>query len=77
MSDVPIIARISGATIRMYFADHNPPHIHLIEGGHEAKIEIETGEVIAGVARAQTLRRVRRWMRENRESLLARWDEWT
>lgn len=32
----------------MYYRDHAPPHFHAIYGEHEAEIEIETAEMIAG-----------------------------
>ena len=33
----------------MYFNDHPPPHFHAIYGEHEAKIAIETLDLIDGV----------------------------
>ena len=33
---MPEISRFFGIAIRMYFDDHNPPHIHAIYAGSEA-----------------------------------------
>jgi hypothetical protein len=36
---MPEISRFFGIVIRMYFDDHNPPHIHAFYAGNEAKSE--------------------------------------
>lgn len=43
--------------IKMFWADHPPPHFHAIYGEHEALIAILTSEIIAGSLprRAQSL----------------------
>jgi hypothetical protein len=38
---VPTIAVFYGIVIRLYFADHPPPHIHAIYGGDEALVAID------------------------------------
>jgi hypothetical protein len=35
---MPEISRFFGIVIRMYFDDHNPPHIHAIYAGNEAQV---------------------------------------
>ena len=45
---MPTIAYFYGIAIRMYFADHPPPHFFATYSGHEANVSIETGEVIEG-----------------------------
>jgi hypothetical protein len=72
---MPVIAKIDGAVIRMYFGDHNPPHVHVTESGGQAKVEIATGLVMIGKLRPATERKVRRWVTANRDDLMARWDE--
>ncbi|MFQ5739842.1 MAG: DUF4160 domain-containing protein [Acidobacteriota bacterium] len=45
---MPEISRFYGIVIRLYFADHNPPHLHAEYSGHEARIDINTLAVISG-----------------------------
>ena len=45
---MPEVSRFYGIVIRMYFADHWPPHFHAEYGEHEAVIGIEDLRVIAG-----------------------------
>lgn len=45
---MPELCRFYGIIIRMFWADHPPPHFHAIYGEHEALIEIRTSEIIEG-----------------------------
>ena len=40
---MPIISSFFGIYIRMYFADHAPPHIHVDYQGHEALVAVADG----------------------------------
>jgi Domain of unknown function (DUF4160) len=37
-----------GIAIRMYFADHAPPHFHALYGSYQAQFDIKTLRVIKG-----------------------------
>jgi hypothetical protein len=43
-----INGRRQGIEISIYFGDHNPPHVHIYDAGHRAKVDIATGEIIEG-----------------------------
>jgi hypothetical protein len=45
---MPRLSTFYGATIAMYFADHQPPHFHARYGEYEAQVEIVTGVVLSG-----------------------------
>lgn len=45
---MPTISAFFGITIRMYYNDHPPPHFHVYQQRHEAKIEIEHLRPIEG-----------------------------
>ncbi|HEX29594.1 TPA: DUF4160 domain-containing protein [Candidatus Poribacteria bacterium] len=45
---MPEICRFFGIVIRMYFADHPPPHFHVEYGEHRAVIDIRTLVIIEG-----------------------------
>lgn len=68
------IMRFSNAEIAMYFADHNPPHFHVLGREGAAQVAIETLEVIAMSGRVD-LREALDWARENKALLNAKWNE--
>ena len=45
---MPEISRFYGIVIKMYFADHAPPHFHAEYAEHEVRIAINTLAVITG-----------------------------
>jgi hypothetical protein len=45
---MPEISRFYGIVIKMFFADHNPPHFHAEYGGQEAILNIRTLALISG-----------------------------
>ena len=45
---MPIVSVFLGLTVRMYFGDHPPPHIHASYQGFEALVRVDNGEIIAG-----------------------------
>ncbi|MGH7582522.1 MAG: DUF4160 domain-containing protein [Gemmatimonadales bacterium] len=70
---MPIIADFRGITVRMYYGDHPPPHIHAEYRGDTAKYTF-TGDVIAGTIRSRTARRlIDAWIRRHHDALEARW----
>lgn len=71
---VPTISRFYGIVIRMYFADHPPPHFHAVYSGEEAVIGIESGDVLRGSLPERALRLVREWALIHRAELLANWE---
>lgn len=71
---MPKISTFYGIVIEMYFGDHPPPHFHAHYSGDSAKIEIASGEVIAGSLPRRALRLVREWVAEHRGELEANWE---
>jgi hypothetical protein len=71
---VPRIARFSSTEIAMYFADHPPPHFHVLGRDGAAQVRIDTLEVIVSSGRID-LREALMWAADNREILSAKWDE--
>ena len=70
---MPEISRFYGIVIRMYWDDHNPPHLHAEYSGDEALIDIATRAVIAGRLRPRALGLVTEWTTLHREELQALW----
>ena len=71
---MPTISRFYGIVIRMYFADHAPPHFHAVYAGEEAVIAITTLEVLRGTMPDRALRMVREWASLHRDELDANWE---
>ena len=58
----------------MFFADHHPPHFHVLGRDGAAQIAIETLEVIAMNGRVD-LREALAWAEANKHALRERWNE--
>lgn len=71
---MPIVSVFFGITIRMYFGDHPPPHIHAAYQGQAALISIETGKVLRGSLRSRALRLVQEWIMIHRSRILGNWE---
>jgi Domain of unknown function (DUF4160) len=71
---VPRISEFYGIVIEMYYGDHPPPHFHARYGEDAAKIEIATGELIAGSLPGRAVRLVREWVEAHRGELEANWE---
>ena len=74
---MPTISRFYGITIQMFFKEHGVPHFHARYSGDSAKIEIATGEVIAGWLPGRALRLVREWIMQHPDELAANWERAT
>jgi Domain of unknown function (DUF4160) len=70
---MPELSRFYGVVIRMYFADHNPPHFHAFYGADEAVIDIRTLTVFGGSLPPRALGLVIEWASIHHEELLASW----
>ncbi len=59
---MPEISRFFGIIIRMFFEDHNPPHIHVEYSGKKAVFDFY-GNVIKGELSSRTATKlVREWI---------------
>jgi hypothetical protein len=72
---VPRIASIEGVQIVLWPNDHPPPHFHAIIAEYEAKMSIETGDVLSGSLPKAKLRAILSWLDLNRDALAFRWSE--
>ena len=66
---MPVISYFLGITVSMYFGDHAPPHFHVDYQGHEALIDIATGDVLKGRLPPSVRRLVNKWLTLHREEL--------
>jgi hypothetical protein len=73
---MPRLIRFSTSEIAMYFADHNPPHFHVLGREGAAQVRIDTLEVIASGGKID-LREALAWAMDNRPLLEAKWQEFS
>jgi hypothetical protein len=71
---MPTIAVFYGIVIRLYFADHAPPHVHAIYGGAEAQFAIDPPRIIAGALPRRAAAMVLELVGLRRTELLAAWN---
>lgn len=57
----------------MYWDDHAPPHFHAIYGEHDARVLIESNEVMDEGLPGRAQRLVKEWANLHREELLTNW----
>ena len=71
---MPEISRFFGIVIRMFFDEHNPPHIHVEYQGNKAVFDLH-GNIARGdlVSRTAT-RLVREWIDLHVEDLREDWE---
>jgi len=70
---MPEISRFFGIIVRMFFEEHNPPHIHVEYQGAKAIFDLK-GNVMRGELKSRTATRlVREWIDLHTEELHADW----
>ena len=70
------LIRFSSSEIAMYFADHNPPHFHVLGREGAAQVRIDTLEVMEMAGKVD-LSEALDWAADNRGLLEAKWDEFS
>jgi hypothetical protein len=72
---MPVISVFLGMVIRMYHADHNPPHIHVQYGEYEAVLGVVSGKILAGDLPPKVRRLVKEWILLRKRELLKAWKQ--
>ncbi len=71
---MPIISSFFGIIIRMYYDEHNPPHIHVEYQGNKALLDFQ-GNVLKGSLKSRTaLRLVRDWIDLRNDEIIEDWE---
>ena len=71
---MPEICRFYGIVIKMYFADHVPPHFHAEYSEHESRIAINSLAVLSGTLPPRAMGLVAEWATLHQQELQALWD---
>ncbi|MBX3043267.1 MAG: DUF4160 domain-containing protein [Ignavibacteriae bacterium] len=72
---MPIVSTFYGIIIKMFFRDHNPPHIHAIYGEFNALVDITTLELIEGDLPPRAFKLVQEWGQKYQVELLEMWNK--
>ena len=70
---MPVISTFFGIVVRMYYADHPPPHFHASYQGFDAFARIVDGEIVRGTLPRKAARIVRQWALDHHDALMANW----
>ena len=71
---MPEISRFFGIIIRMFFDEHNPPHIHVEHQGNKAVFDL-SGNITRGNLKSRTaIKLVREWIDLHVAELLENWE---
>lgn len=70
---MPTIAYFLGIAVRMFFNDHDSPHVHVRYQGYRARVRIADGEVIDGRLPPTVARLMRAWTDLRRDALERNW----
>jgi hypothetical protein len=70
---MPEITRFYGIVIKLYFADHPPPHFHAIYGEYLGVFNIETAEMIEGDIPVRARKLIQEWATLYQSDLMSIW----
>ncbi len=71
---MPELSRFFGIIIRMFFEEHNPPHIHAEHQGNKAVFDLD-GNITRGNIKSRTaIRLVREWIDLHVAELKVDWE---
>jgi hypothetical protein len=73
---MPVLYNAGSYVIAMYFEDHNPPHVHVVGPDFEGLVAIGGLVVFRGSIPSKFSREALKWIDENREMLLGKWNVW-
>lgn len=71
---MPVISAFFGILIRMFYDDHNPPHIHVEYQGKKALVDFR-GNILKGDLESRTaFKLVREWIDLRHSELIEDWE---
>ena len=75
---MPTVIRFNRCRIEMYFADHPPPHFHVISRSDEREVYVsETLALWAGEIDSRDAAEALEWAANNRAELRKRWQQYS
>ncbi len=74
MKNMPEVCRFHGMSIKLFWNDHPPKHIHVFSGDDRLKITFE-GKILSGKMEQHKLRILRDWLIKRHNELNDRWEK--
>ena len=71
---MPELSRFYGIIIRMYYADHPPPHFHAVYQGEQVKVNINALAVMEGKMAGRATALVLEWAALHQADLQRAWE---
>lgn len=71
---MPIISAFFGIVIRMYYDDHNPPHMHAEYQGQKCVIDFRGNMLKGDIMSKAALRLIREWIDLHVDELSEDWE---
>ncbi|MHB1661335.1 MAG: DUF4160 domain-containing protein [bacterium] len=71
---MPEISRFFGIIIRMFYEEHNPPHIHAEYQGGKVLLDFRGNILIGDIESKTALRLVREWIDLHKNELMEDWE---
>ena len=71
---MPIIKRIKGIAIRMFYGDHPPPHIHGANNENNGYFDIDNQEMLEGDLSSKDQKIIKKWCKNNKNILKDMWN---
>ena len=72
---MPTVKNFGSYRIMLFAEDHNPPHVHVIGRDFQAKVRIRDAAISVGAIPSRYRREALVWIRDNRDELMAKWNE--
>ena len=72
---MPEITRFYGLIVRMFYKEHNPPHIHVVYGEKMGVLDIRTATMTDGNLPPKALLLAKEWTGIYKEELLDMWKD--
>ena len=73
---MPTLLNKNGFKFFFYANEHEPKHIHIINGNGFAKIELENLKVVQNYLKPKDLKLAIKIIQENKDKFERIWDEW-
>jgi len=70
-----VLDRIDGLRVEVRVREHGPPHFHVIAAGESNSFSIRDCSPLEGSGLKGSFRQIRKWHEENKEKLIALWND--
>ncbi len=72
---MPLVLETEGVQFRLFFNDHNPPHVHVFFQQQEVILQLRDGAILEGGFPRGKSKLIKRLFAEHQAVLVANWNE--